>query len=104
MAGTQQSTQSGFHYTAANLFSPSQDRIGITPTALTMCIHAPLIFGPAFQDSATDFQVYWKYLNDQGGIYGRKVNMVFTYDQYTPSGGVQAAKQCQQSNPFLMSA
>ena len=37
--------------------------------------------------------------------YGtRKVNMTFTDDQYTPQGGVQAAQQCQQSNPFLMAA
>jgi ABC-type branched-subunit amino acid transport system substrate-binding protein len=104
VAGTHQTTASGFSYTAANLFPASQDRIGITPSSLTMCMHAPLVFGPAFQDSATDFQVYWQWLNSQGGIYNRKVNMVFTDDQYTPSGGVQAAQQCQQSNPFLMTA
>ncbi|HET6794677.1 MAG TPA: ABC transporter substrate-binding protein [Acidimicrobiales bacterium] len=104
VAGTQQTTAGGFHYTAANLFPASQDRVGITANQITLCMHAPLIFGPAFQDSATDFQVYWQYLNSQGGIFGRKVNMVFTDDQYTPSGGVQAAQQCQQSNPFLMTA
>ena len=104
VAGTPQTTSSGFHYKAASLFSVSQDRVGMSATGLTLCIHAPLIFGPAFQDSASDFQVYWKYLNDLGGIYGRKVNMIFTDDQYTPSGGVQAAQQCQQSNPFFMTA
>ena len=104
VAGTHQSTSGGFSYTAANLFAPDQDRIGITDTSLSLCIHAPLIFGPIFQDSASDFQVYWHWLNDHGGIYGRKVNMTFTDDQYTPQGGVQAAQQCQQSNPFLMAA
>ena len=104
VAGTHQTTSGGFGYTAANLYPASQDRVGITPSALTLCVHAPLIFGPAFQDSASDFQVYWQWLNGQGGIYGRKVNMIFTDDQYTPSGGVQAAQQCQQSNPFFMAA
>ena len=104
VAGTHQATASGFQYTAANLYPDAQDRIGITPSTLTLCMHAPLIFGPAFQDSATDFQVYWQWLNAQGGIDNRKVNMVFTDDQYTPSGGVQAAQQCQQSNPFFMTA
>lgn len=103
-AGAQEVTASGFHYTAASLYPASQDRVGMTANSLTLCMHAPLIFGPAFQDSASDFNVYWQALNDQGGIDGRKVNMVFTDDQYTPSGGVQAAQQCQQSNPFFMTA
>jgi ABC-type branched-subunit amino acid transport system substrate-binding protein len=103
VAGTKQTTaSSGFAYTAANLFTADQDRVGITDSALNLCIHAPLVFGPAFQDSADDFQVYWKWLNDNGGIYGRKVTMNFTDDQYTPQGGVAAAQQCQQTNPFLM--
>ena len=76
VAGTHQTTAGGFSYTAANLYPASQDRVGITPSSLTLCMHAPLVFGPAFQDSATDFQVYWQWLNGQGGIDNRKVNMV----------------------------
>ena len=104
VAGTKQTTAEGFTYTAANIFPPDQDRIGITDTQLNLCIHAPLVFGPAFNDSAKDFQVYWQQLNDKGGIHGRKVNMSFTDDQYTPQGGVAAAQQCQQMNPFFMGA
>ena len=104
VAGTKQTTGEGFTYTAANIFAPDQDRIGITDSQLTLCMHAALVLGPAFHDSATDFQVYWQQLNDKGGIYGRKVNMVFTDDEYTPQGGVQAAQQCMQSNPFLIAA
>jgi hypothetical protein len=106
VAGTRQKTRSGFSYKAANLFTPSRDRIGITATQLNLCMHAALVLGPAFNDSAKDFQVYWQWLNDHGGVFGRKVNMVFTDDAYTPSGGVQAAQQCYSNNPqpFLMMA
>lgn len=104
VAGTRQQTRSGFTYKAANLFAPNRDRIGITASELTLCTHAALVLGPAFQDSEKDFQVYWQWLNDNGGIYGRKVRHIFTDDQYTPSGGVQAAQQCYSRNPqpFLM--
>ncbi|MBV9663166.1 MAG: ABC transporter substrate-binding protein [Actinobacteria bacterium] len=104
VAGTKQETSSGFTYTAANIFTPAQDRIGITDSQITLCTHAALVLGPAFNDSAKDFQVYWQQLNDAGGIYGRKINQIFTDDQYSPQGGVAAAQQCQQSNPFVMSA
>ena len=102
--GAAEQTPSGFAYQVANLYPASQDRVGLTSTQITLCTHAPLIFGPAFQDSASDFQVYWQWLNDHGGIFGRRVKMVFTDDQYTPQGGVQAAQQCAQNNPFFMTA
>jgi len=104
VAGTRQTTKSGFSYKAANIFTPSQDRVGITNSAINLCMHAALVLGPAFHDSEQDFQVYWQWLNGNGGIYGRKVNMVFTDDAYTPTGGVQAAQQCFSNNPepFLM--
>ena len=105
VAGTKQKTSSGFSYKAANLFSADQDRVGISSSQITLCMHAALALGPAFHDSP-DFQVYWQWLNDNGGIYGRKVNMVFTDDAYTPTGGVQAAQQCYSHNPepFFMMA
>jgi ABC-type branched-subunit amino acid transport system substrate-binding protein len=106
VAGTKQVTKSGFTYKAANLFTPSRDRIGISAKQITLCMHAALVLGPAFSDSEKDFQVYWQWLNGQGGIFGRQVKMVFTDDAYTPTGGVQAAQQCYSNNPqpFLMMA
>ena len=99
VAGSAQTTKSGFKYRAANLFTPAQDRQGITPTSLTLCMHFPQLFGPAFHVLPKDFPIYWRWLNDHGGIYGRKVNLIVTDDQYSPSGGVQAAQQCASSDP-----
>lgn len=100
--GSSQSTPSGFNYKVADLYPASQDRIGMTDTDLTLCMHAAFALGPAFGNSPDDEQVFWQYLNDKGGVQGRKVHMVFTDDAYTPTGGVQAAQQCAQNNPFLM--
>jgi ABC-type branched-subunit amino acid transport system substrate-binding protein len=41
-------------------------------------------------------------LNDQGGIQGRKIDISFTDDAYTPQGGVQAAQQCKANQAFVM--
>src|SRR5258706_15500349 len=46
VAGTKQATSSGFTYTAADIFTPDKDRIGITDNQLTMCLHAALALGP----------------------------------------------------------
>ncbi|MHB8663522.1 MAG: ABC transporter substrate-binding protein [Acidimicrobiales bacterium] len=102
--GSPEQTSTGFSYKVANLYPAAQDRIGITANQITLCIHAPLVLGPAFNDSQTDFKVFWQWLADHGGIYKRSVKMIFTDDAYTPQGGVQAAQQCAQSNPFFMTA
>lgn len=104
-AGPTQKTQTGFTYTAANLYPAAQDRIGITDRQITLCMHAALVAGPAFQESEEDFQVYWQWLNDTGGIYGRSVKMIFTDDKYNAGGGgVQAAQECLDNKPFFMMA
>lgn len=107
VGGTKQKTSSGITYTAANIFKADEDRVGITDSQLTLCMHAPASLAAAFQDSTDDWTVYWKLLNDSGGIYGRKVNIVIKDDQYNiANGGVAAAQQCYDNNPrpFLMTA
>jgi ABC-type branched-subunit amino acid transport system substrate-binding protein len=106
VSGTEQKTEHGFTYKAADIFPANQDRVGISSSQITLCMHAPIVLAPAFKDSEKDWRVWWQQLNDQGGIYRRKVNMVFTDDAYTPTGGVQAAQQCYSNNPepFFMMA
>lgn len=99
--GAQQDASSG-GWAPANIFSPKNDRIGLTDTTLNLCIHASLQLGAVFDNTADDFRVYWQMVNDAGGIHGRKVNVSFTDDQYTPQGGAQAAQQCKANNAFVM--
>jgi ABC-type branched-subunit amino acid transport system substrate-binding protein len=88
--------------TVSHLFTPAEDRIGITPTSITMCAHAALTYGTAFNTTADDFNVFWTALNDKGGVYGRKVGVTYENDNYTPTDAKTAATSCHAKNPFIL--
>jgi ABC-type branched-subunit amino acid transport system substrate-binding protein len=86
----------------STLFTPAEDKIGITPTSLTMCGHAALTYGKAFQTDVSDLNVFWSAVNDNGGIYGRKVTMTYENDNYKPDTAVQAATTCKDKGIFML--
>jgi branched-chain amino acid transport system substrate-binding protein len=86
----------------STLFSGAEDTIGITPTQITLCAHAALTYGAAFNTTAEDFNVYWTALNEGGGVFGRKVVATYENDNYTPTDAVTAARACKAKNPFLL--
>ncbi|MDP3712123.1 MAG: ABC transporter substrate-binding protein [Mycobacteriales bacterium] len=89
--------------TRSTLFAPDQDRIGITDTSITMCAHAALTYGAAFNTEAADFNVFWTALNEeQGGVYGRKVAVTYENDNYTASDALVAARACQAKGIFML--
>jgi hypothetical protein len=100
----------------AHLFSPSQETVGLTNTSIQLCAHAALTFGPAFNISASDLNVFWQMVDDpsddpyphtagQAGIYNRLLLNPTTSppspgidiqdDGYQPSKAVQAAQACE---------
>jgi ABC-type branched-subunit amino acid transport system substrate-binding protein len=82
----------------ANLFSKAEDKIGITPGKIVFCGHAATTFGPAFNTSERDLNVYWE---EVGKIFGRTVEVTYENDNYDPTTAVQAAQACKQKNPFI---
>jgi ABC-type branched-subunit amino acid transport system substrate-binding protein len=87
----------------SSLFPSSTDRVGITDKQLTICGHAALTFGKAFDMTAEDLNVFWDALNaEKGGIHGRKVQMTWENDNYTPTDAVKAARACEAKNPFIL--
>jgi ABC-type branched-subunit amino acid transport system substrate-binding protein len=84
------------------LYSGADNTTGITADSITLCAHAALTYGAAFDTSAADFNVYWDALNDKGGIYGRKVNLTWEDDKYTAQDAITAATTCKSRNPFLL--
>jgi hypothetical protein len=102
---------------SANLFAPNQETVGLTASQIFLCAHAALTFGPAFNIGASDLNVFWDMVNDQGGVWGRKIvyydsngnlqsGINITDDGYQPSKAVVAAQQCQDEQGgdfFLMS-
>jgi ABC-type branched-subunit amino acid transport system substrate-binding protein len=87
----------------STLFSPQEDRIGITDKQLTMCAHAALTYGAAFNTTAEDFNVFWTAVNkEKGGVYGRRVVVSYENDNYSPTEAVTAARACKAKSPFIL--
>src|SRR5436309_12551298 len=80
------------------------DTTGITDSAITIGLHAPVTGAAPFP--TTSFQdgkdLYFNYLNDKGGINGRKVNVVFEDDCYNPSQAVSVCKKMVQQHHVFM--
>jgi len=75
-------------------FAGSEVR-GVTDT--TVKIGGPmLITGPIAKlgtAAADGLSIYWKWVNDQGGVHGRKVICLLENDGYNPTRSVAAAKK-----------
>ncbi|HEV2888827.1 MAG TPA: ABC transporter substrate-binding protein [Frankiaceae bacterium] len=84
------------------LFDGGLNTRGITGDQITLCAHAALTYGAAFNTSADDFNVFWQNLNDSGGVYGRRVVASYENDNYEPPTAVQAATTCQGKSPFAI--
>jgi branched-chain amino acid transport system substrate-binding protein len=87
----------------STLFTDKEDRVGITNDKIVLCAHAALTYGAAFHTGVDDLKVYFDAINaEQGGIYGRKVEITYENDDYKPDTAVSAATTCKAKNPFLL--
>jgi branched-chain amino acid transport system substrate-binding protein len=95
-------TQAASNVRDSNLYSGDANTVGITADTIKICGHAPLSLGAVLNTKPEDLLVFWKHLNEKGGIHGRKFEVSLTDDQYTAEGGVPAAQQCAEQNPFMI--
>lgn len=93
----------------ADLFTAAEDRIGLSDTGglfgkgqITLCGHAATTFGPAFNTSKEDLDVYWQMVNDTGGVHGRNIVTSWENDNYDPATAETAATACKQKYPFIL--
>jgi ABC-type branched-subunit amino acid transport system substrate-binding protein len=82
----------------ADLFKANEDKIGLHDDKIVFCAHAATSFGPAFNTSEADLNVYWE---EVGKIHGRTVEVTYENDNYDPTQAIQAAQACKQKNPFV---
>jgi len=87
---------------AAKLYSGADDTVGITNSQITLCGHAALTFGPAFNIGKSDLNVFWQNINDHGGVYGRKFKVDWQDDSYMPANAVTAAQTCKDQGTFVL--
>jgi ABC-type branched-subunit amino acid transport system substrate-binding protein len=81
------------------------DKDGVTDKEIVIGIHAPLTgAAPVPQDSVDKAKdLYWKFLAERGGIFGRNVRVVFRDDQFNPSRAVAVCREMvEQEHAFLL--
>ncbi|MFP5321031.1 MAG: ABC transporter substrate-binding protein [Acidimicrobiia bacterium] len=85
--------------------APAGDRTGITDTEIVIGVHAPVTGAAPIPQSSFDEakDVYWQFLNEQGGLFGRKVRVVFEDDQFDPRTAVaKCKKMVTEDKAFLL--
>ena len=95
-------TQSGGGGSAG---TPAGDRTGITDKEIVIGIHAPVSGAAPFpQTSFSDgAAVYWDFLKDKGGVFGRNVRVVFEDDEFNPATAKRVCqKMVEQDKVFLL--
>lgn len=67
--------------------SSSSSVPGVTSTSVTFGTHQPLTgpAAPGYSEIAAASQAFFNYLNAQGGINGRKINLIIKNDEYNPA-------------------
>ena len=73
----------------AQAFSPHSE-IGVTATTIKLGITLPLTgaAAPGYNKVGQAMQAYFNYVNDNGGVNGRKVQLVIKDDGYLPTNAV----------------
>ena len=81
------------------------DRDGVSDKEIVIGVHAPLTgAAPVPEDSVDKAKdLYWKWLAERGGIFGRNVRVVFRDDQYNPSRAVTVCRELvEQEHAFIL--
>src|SRR5207244_4277505 len=93
---------------AANIKVPGgpPNRTGVTDKEIVIGIHAPVTGAAPFPQTTFDTgkDVYWKFVNEKGGVAGgRSVRVVFRDDQFNPQRAVQVCREMvEQEKVFLL--
>jgi branched-chain amino acid transport system substrate-binding protein len=74
---------------------PTASAPGITATQVTVGGHFPLTgpAAPGYSEIPQAIDAYFKYVNANGGVHGRKLKMIARDDGYNPTNTVKVTKQ-----------
>jgi ABC-type branched-subunit amino acid transport system substrate-binding protein len=75
--------------------SSTSNAPGVTSTSITFGTHQPLTgpAAPGYSEIAPASQAFFKYLNAQGGINGRHINLIIKNDEYNPTQTVNVTHE-----------
>jgi ABC-type branched-subunit amino acid transport system substrate-binding protein len=68
---------------------------GVTATSITFGTHQPLTgpAAPGYSEIAPASQAFFDYVNAHGGVFGRKIHLVYKDDAYNPTNTVNVVHQ-----------
>ena len=80
------------------------DGDGISDKEIVIGVHAPLTgAAPIPEDSLEKSKdLYWKFLAEKGGIFGRNVRVVFRDDQFNPSRAVTVCREMVEQEHVML--
>ena len=81
--------------TASSLPAQAASDPGVTATSIKLGITVPMtgIASPGYNKIPGEMKAYFDYVNDNGGVNGRKITLVIKDDQYIPSTAVAKANE-----------
>ena len=82
----------------------AQDRTGITDTTIKIGVPGPLT-GPnaSFSSAVYGIQAYYNYMNEKGGVHGRKIEVIMADTACNEAKGIAAGKKMiSQDQVFLI--
>ena len=85
--------------------APSGDRTGISETEIVIGVHAPVTGAAPVPQTAFEegIEVYWKFIDESGGLFGRSVRVVFEDDEFNPQVALSKCKKMvEQDKVFLL--
>jgi branched-chain amino acid transport system substrate-binding protein len=68
---------------------------GVTATSITFGTHQPLTgpAAPGYSEIAPASQAFFDYVNAHGGVFGRKIHLIYKDDAYNPTNTVSVVHQ-----------
>ena len=78
----------------------SAESPGVTDTSVKIGAHYPLtgVAAPGYSEIPSGAKAYYDYVNAQGGIHGRKIDLVVKDDAYVPTNTTQVVNELVQKD------
>jgi hypothetical protein len=83
----------------------AEDRTGVSDTEIVIGLHAPITgAAPVPQDSLEKAKgLYWRFVAEHGGVFGRNVRVIIKDDQFNPAHAVQVCREMvERDKVFLL--
>jgi ABC-type branched-subunit amino acid transport system substrate-binding protein len=81
------------------------DQDGVSDKEIVIGVHAPLTGAAPLPEDSLDKakDLYWKFIAERAGIFGRNVRIVFRDDQYNPSRALAVCREMvEQEHVFIL--